>query len=84
MAGCKFSKRVQNQNHLFLINVILSLLPHRAVDKKIIVETAANAIRSIAFSYLSNESFPALKQMLITYSDNALIFQAIASTIASC
>ena len=43
-----------------------------------IVETAANAIRSISYSYSSDE-FPALKQLL-TYSDNALIFQAIMLT----
>jgi hypothetical protein len=84
MAGCEFIKRFQsfqNLNQLFLINVILSLLPHRAVYPSI-VETAANTI-SVACTHFSKNSLPALKQLLIPCSDYGLIFQAIVDTIQS-
>jgi hypothetical protein len=88
IAGCAFITECQDfylpftqdrhDNELFITKVMLSLLPHRAIDS-LIVKTTACAIRKFSRSELLNE---ALMQMLITYGDDDQIFQAIAFYVA--
>jgi hypothetical protein len=84
MVGCEFLKWLIGSCHqLLILKVMLSLLPHQAMNANI-VDASAEAIRNCSTFYAASESSAphTLKHLLIAYGGNEKIFRAMANFLA--